>query len=163
MLVGNMVFSVVLSASSAALLLYLRGQAADPQQASANAWPFVLGLALLVFSAMVAIQYAIQHLKTKSRSSHVEPEGSGGDTITMLAIVIASIAYIASLQFIGHILGTYVFLLLCFYLLGVKERLKLFGLPLLMVAIYTVGFSMLLYIPLPRGVGIFRTLSEVFR
>lgn len=161
---GNIVFGFVISVLSAALLYYLHHQSAgDAQQAAANIWPFRVAVALLVLGLVITGQSAWSLNRAGSASVQPTEPGARKSTLLMLATVVLSIAYIASLRLLGYMIATYLFLLISFYVLGVKEKLKLFGLPLLMVAIYAVGFSMLLYIPLPRGIGVFRTLSDLIR
>lgn len=163
MLRGNIVFGLVVSVFSTALLYYLyRQSAADAQQADANIWPLRVAVGLLLLGLMIVAEYAWRLYSSRSDTT-APPAEARRNTFLMVAIVLLSIAYIASLRTVGYLVATYLFLLISFYVLGVKEKIKLFGLPLAMVTIYTVGFSMLLYIPLPRGTGIFRTISDVVR
>ena len=161
---GNIVFGLVISVLSAALLYYLHNQSAvDAQQAAANIWPFRVTFALLVLGLVITGQSAWSLNRAESNAARSTEPTDRKSTLLMLATVVLSIAYIASLRFAGYMVATYLFLLISFYVLGVKEKLKLFGLPLMMVTIYAIGFSMLLYIPLPRGMGVFRTLSDLIR
>ena len=160
---GNIVFGLVISVLSAALLYYLHQSAGDAQQAAANIWPFRVTVALLVLGLVITGQSAWSLNRAGSDAVRPTEPSERKSTLLMLATVVLSIVYIASLRLLGYMVATYLFLLISFYVLGVKEKLKLFGLPLMMVAIYAIGFSMLLYIPLARGTGVFRTLSDLIR
>lgn len=162
MLFGNMICGIVVSLFSATLFFYLHGQSLREygQEISPNVWPSTLAFGLMILGGLVAIQYAARLVKNGMEQKEAMDPGAKKNTLIMLAVVLITIAYIISLKIIGYLLATYLYLLVSFYLLGVKEKPKLFFLPLLMVFLYTVSFVMILYIPLPRGMGIFRTLFD---
>lgn len=162
MLFGNMICGVIVSVFSATLFFYLRGQPLPEygQEISPNVWPSTLAFGLMILGALVAIQYAVRLVKNGTGQEKAIDPSTRKNTLIMLAVILITIAYIISLKILGYILATYLYLLVSFYLLGVKEKPKLFFLPLLMVFLYTVSFVMILYIPLPRGMGIFRTLFD---
>jgi putative tricarboxylic transport membrane protein len=162
MLFGNMICGIVVSVFSAILFFYLQSQSLPKygQEMSPNVWPSTLAFGLMILGGLVAIQYAVQLVKNGlEKKKEVGLDGKN-NTLIMLAVILITTAYIISLKILGYILATYLYLLVSFYLLGVKEKSKLVFLPFLMVFLYTVSFVMVLYIPLPRGMGIFRTLYD---
>jgi len=162
MLLGNMICGIVVSVFSAVLFFYMQNQSLPEfgQKISAYVWPSTLAFGLVILGGLVAIKYGTQLLKTGKEGNKNIGEYAKKNTLIMLAIIFITIAYIGSLKLFGYIVATYLFLSISFYLLGVKEKSKLFLLPFLMVLLYTIGFVIILYIPLPRGVGIFRTLFD---
>ena len=162
MLLGNMIFGVVVSVFSAVLFFYLQGQSLHEfgQKISANVWPSTLSFILMIFGGIVAIQYAFRLTKIGIKEKRKASPESKKNILTFFTIILATIAYIISLKILGFIIATYLFLFVSFCIVGVKDKFKLFFLPFLMVCIFTVGFVMILYIPLPRGMGIFRTLFD---
>ncbi|MFK4997112.1 tripartite tricarboxylate transporter TctB family protein [Bacillus sp. N9] len=68
----------------------------------------------------------------------------------------AIILYVVLLNFIGFIISTILFLYGISFLLGQKKQLNAILFTIVTTGVFIVLFSVLLEIPLPRGLGIFR-------
>ena len=67
--------------------------------------------------------------------------------------------YIIVVHYVGFLITTPVFMALYMYVTGYRKRVMLVAAPLLAIAIFLLLFVVATYIPLPRGIGIFKDIS----
>jgi putative tricarboxylic transport membrane protein len=117
-------------------------------------WPKIVLIILIALSATLTISNIIKWKKSRSEKS--EPEQ--GWKRVLIAIVLA-VAYIYFLKPLGFIIATPLFIL-GMMLLIMPKRKKVIPFTILgiMGMIYII-FAKLLYVPLPKGFGIFHDLS----
>lgn len=78
----------------------------------------------------------------------------------MLVInVLLLAAYIALLDVIGFILSTLIYLVACPLSMGFRKPLLLIVFSVITTTVLVVVFGIVFYVPLPRGVNVFRELS----
>ena len=91
-----------------------------------------------------------------------EAQSTSKELIRMIGTIGLVFVYLYLIRFMGFISSTLVFSF--FYLVLLKERrpLLLAIAPLALVAVIYLIFTQLLVVPLPRGVGIFHSISGFF-
>jgi len=82
--------------------------------------------------------------------------------VRFLAAIGLSIAYLVLLPVLGFIAITPVFMIAFMLLLGEKSKGWILGVSIAMTAIIVVLFTKAMYVPLPRGVWLFREFSQLF-
>ncbi|WP_175637229.1 tripartite tricarboxylate transporter TctB family protein [Oceanobacillus sojae] len=130
-------------------------------------WPYIL-LILMVFLGLYGIVSTL--IKAKIMKSEeitaVQGETEPVRKIFKLSIPIVSllvvIIYVLLLNIIGFIFSTILFLYGITLLLGTKKQWTAILFSIITMAIFVILFSVLLQIPLPRGVGVFRAFSLFF-
>lgn len=78
--------------------------------------------------------------------------------VSLLVVII----YVLLLNVIGFIFSTVLFLYGITLLLGTKKQLTAILFSIITMVVFVILFSVLLQIPLPRGIGVFRELSLFF-
>jgi len=120
-------------------------------------WPQVsLGGVLLASLALVA--RGIWRYRVKGCDSQPFAQTRGG---TLVLAVVLSLAYSVGMHFLGFLLSTFMFQVGFLLIQGVR-RYTVVIVPLGLTALLYGLFIRLMYLPLPRGVGIFRTISLMF-
>ena len=166
MIKGNIVTALTVFLLSLGLSVYISlqekvgmmgGQIIDP-----NTWSLILVIGLIFFSLVLLIRYGLQLFQSEpSLINEDAPRIDKADRITMLLFGVLSALYIVSLKYIGYILGTILYLAITYRFLGVRGMKKIILLPLILVAIFVLVFGRLLYISLPKGVGIFYEITSI--
>lgn len=117
-------------------------------------WPRII-LGLLIFMSLIKVFTGFtDYLKEPEQEKSDKPE-----KYYLFVILTLIIAYILVINFIGFIISTLLFLLASFYLLGMRKKLILMLVPLSITIFVTILFVGLLYIPFPKGVGFFETIT----
>jgi len=73
--------------------------------------------------------------------------------------ILISFIYIASLKWVGFTITTPIFMALFLYITGYKKKIMLTAVSLITTAVFLLLFVIATYIPLPRGHGIFKSIS----
>jgi len=134
--------------------------------ADASFWPRIV-LALLIFVAAMAFIESLQkYLKAKKTASAEEKEKGGrsfaiskGTRQLIYAFVLLFIYVLLGLPYMGFLLSTFLYLMLFMLLAGNRKPVQYILFPILICIISVYVFGQILYVPLPRGVGIFQQLS----
>ena len=67
--------------------------------------------------------------------------------------------YIIVVHYVGFLITTPVFMALYMHVTGYRKKVMLVVAPLLAIAVFLLLFVVATYIPLPRGIGIFKDIS----
>jgi len=163
---GELVFSLLIFVGS--LFLYwvtgsfgarisLGGGAAQMGPAF---WPrFLLG-ALILLSGIVSVGMIRRIAKEKAWGESLTTMDRG--KFRFFAAIGLSIAYLFLLPVMGFIAITPLFLIGFMLLLGEKSKGWILGVSIGMTVIIVVLFTKAMYVPLPRGVWLFREFSLLF-
>lgn len=135
-----------------------------------RAWPQFLALIIISLSIFNIFKYYVanKHDLSKAPKKEKEDEPSKEYESTVeypqnLWISLAMLClYVLLMPFIGFIFSTLVFIGVNIYIMGLKKLRFLFPIVLIIVLILVVVFPNFLGVPLPRGIGIFNTLSRIF-
>ncbi|CEI81701.1 hypothetical protein J18TS1_38400 [Oceanobacillus oncorhynchi subsp. incaldanensis] len=129
-------------------------------------WPYIL-LILMIFLGLYGIVSTLIKAKVmKSEELIAKEEAAPVKKIFHLSIPVVSllvvIIYVLLLNVIGFIFSTVLFLYGITLLLGTKKQLTAILFSIITMVVFVILFSVLLQIPLPRGIGVFRELSLFF-
>ncbi len=130
-------------------------------------WPSIILILMLVIAIMGIIKTFINSKKASAVHAEKTDETEEPEikffNIPMSLVSIASIIlYSMCLYFFGFIISSILFLYLMTQLMGAKKKLVIILTSVILTALFVGLFSILLSVPLPRGVSIFRAFSLLF-
>lgn len=161
---GELIFSLFILAAS--LFLYwvsgsfakstvLQGAHMGP-----SFWPRLILGALIVLSGIVAAGTVRRISRDKAWGEALLTFDRG--KMRFFAALALCIAYLFFLPLVGFVALTPLFMILFMLLLGEKSKGWIIGVSLVMTAVVVILFTKAMYVPLPRGVGLFREFSLLF-
>ena len=106
-------------------------------------WPKIILLLIIILSVTLLIQFVIQSLKEKKARPKEDLSAEKEGFRMLILTVILSLLYGFGVSYVGFLLSILVF-------------------PLCLTVVIYAIFIKILYIPLPRGTGIFLTISRLF-
>lgn len=125
-------------------------------------WPKVILVLIIVLSAVQIVQQTVSIVKAPpedpAQPDSADKSGSG----MLVQTIILSLVYGFSVSYVGFLLSVFVFEILFLLVLNVKRIKALVLYPIGLTAVIYAIFIKVLYIPLPRGTGIFLTISRFF-
>lgn len=164
MLKGELIFALLIFVVS--LFLYWvtgsfrTGTLLQGGQMGPAFWPrFILG-ALILLSGIVSVGMIRRIAKEKAWGESLMTMDRG--KVRFFAATGLGVAYLALLPVLGFIAITPVFMIAFMLLLGEKSKGWILGVSIAMTAIIVVLFTKAMYVPLPRGVWLFREFSLLF-
>ena len=131
-------------------------------------WP---GLALIILFVCSSIEMVrlLRQSKTEreakaaadEKKKRALQEAMGEEDNRNLLIFGGFIAffYIIVVHYVGFLITTPVFMALYMHVTGYRKKVMLVVAPLLAIAVFLLLFVVATYIPLPRGIGIFKDIS----
>lgn len=124
-------------------------------------WPKFILICMMILSFLVAVD-AFCARKKSTREKFSEVAKSAGSRIRFFSALVLIIAYFFIMNIIGFIALTPFFLIAFMVLLGEKSWPWMIGLSIGMTILIVLAFTQAMYVPLPRGVGIFHDFSVLF-
>jgi len=161
---GELIFGLLILAGSL-LLFWVTGSfqkqtALQGAQMGPSFWPrFLLG-GLILLSGIISVGVIRRIMKEKAWGESLMTMDPG--KVRFFAAIGLSIAYLVLLPVLGFIAITPVFMIAFMLLLGEKSKGWIIGVSIAMTAIIVVLFTKAMYVPLPRGVWLFREFSLLF-
>lgn len=130
-------------------------------------WPYILLITLVVLSIMGLTKTFITATKERVReNTRVNDEEEIEARLFNMPMSIISISaiiiYTLVLYFAGFIISTILFIYILTQFLGAKKQIVIVLFSVLITIAFIWLFSIVLKVPLPRGVGIFRGFSLFF-
>ncbi|RKL66460.1 hypothetical protein CR203_14250 [Salipaludibacillus neizhouensis] len=130
-------------------------------------WPYTLLILLLVLGAYGIISSffkskKIQETEATEDNEDNEPERRLFKLSIPIVCLITVILYVLLLSVFGFILSSLIFLYGLSFLLGEKKQLNAIIFSIATTTVFVFLFPVLLSIPLPRGMGVFRHFSLLF-
>jgi len=123
-------------------------------------WPkFILGC-LILLSGIVSVGTIRRIAKEKAWGESLMTMDRG--KLRFFAAIGLSVAYLILLPVLGFIAITPVFMIAFMLLLGEKSKGWIIGVSIAMTAVIVVLFTKAMYVPLPRGMWLFREFSLLF-
>jgi hypothetical protein len=131
-------------------------------------WP---GMALSILFVCSLIEFIRQFRQTKeeraakevedNRKKRALQEAMGEEDNNKLLIFGGFIAffYIIVVDYVGFLVATPVFMGIYLYVTGYRHKVMMIVAPILAIAVFLLLFVVATYIPLPRGIGIFKDIS----
>lgn len=164
MLKGELIFALLIFVVS--LFLYWvtgsfgTGTVMQGAQMGPALWPrFLLG-ALLLLSVVVSVGTIRKITKERAWDESLLTMDRG--KVRFFAAIGLGVAYLILLPVLGFIAITPVFMIAFMRLLGEKSTGWILGVSVAMTGIIVVLFTKAMYVPLPRGVWLFREFSLLF-
>jgi putative tricarboxylic transport membrane protein len=161
---GELIFSLLIFVVS--LVLYWvtgtfgTGTVLQGAQMGPAFWPrFILG-AIILLAGIVSVGTIRKIIKEKAWGESLMTMDRG--KVRFFAAIILGVAYLTLLPILGFIAITPIFMILFMLLLGEKSKGWIIGVPIAMTAVIVVMFTKAMYVPLPRGVWLFREFSLLF-
>ncbi|MEH7237170.1 tripartite tricarboxylate transporter TctB family protein [Bacillus sp. JJ1562] len=132
-----------------------------------KAWPSIILILMLVLAIMGIIKTFITSKKAaaaqleKSKETE-EPEKRIFNIPMSIISILSIILYSVGLYVFGFIISSILFLYLLTQVLGAKKQLVIILVSVILTVFFVWLFSIVLKVPLPRGIGIFREFSLLF-
>ena len=124
-------------------------------------WPKFILIAMMVLSLWIAVDAFRARKKTAGDKSGAAAKSAVSRIHFFLALTLI-IAYLVLLNVAGFIALTPFFLIAFMVLLGEKSWPWMIGLSIGMTVLIVIAFTQAMYVPLPRGIGIFHDFSVLF-
>jgi len=125
-------------------------------------WPKTILFTVIVLSGSLFLKNVIMGLRREKFGQEEVPVPEKEGAKRLIMAIVLSIIYGFSVTYGGFLLSIFLFQVLFLLILKVKRLLVLALFPLSLTVILYIIFIKVLYIPLPRGVGIFLTFSRLF-
>jgi len=159
---GELVFSLLIILVSAVLLWIaqsFRGMGIYAKLGP-NFWPTLVLLSLIVLGVVVSVASVRKISREKSWGEPILTMDRG--KMRLLAAFGLIVVYLILIKLLGFILTTPPFMVLFMLLLGEKSKGWMLSVSVGMTAIIVIMFTKAMYVPLPRGVWLFRQISLFF-
>lgn len=122
-------------------------------------WPRMLLIGIAIICAFLLVEYFLKREKVAAEGK--KPLLDIRQIRFLIAVAMIT-AYILLLPRVGFIIITPVFMIAFMYLLGEQSKAWILGVSVGLTAIIVVLFTKAMYVPLPRGQGIFLQFSQIF-
>lgn len=159
---GELVFSVLLVLVSAVLLWVAQSYEGMGIYAKLGPdfWPTLVLLSLIILGVIVSVATARKISREKAwREPLMIMDGSKARLFSAIGLIIS---YLILVKLTGFILTTPPFMVLFMLLLGEKSKGWMLSVSIGMTAIIVILFTKAMYVPLPRGIWLFRQFSLFF-
>jgi putative tricarboxylic transport membrane protein len=124
-----------------------------------DVWPKLILVSMMALSAGLAYNTIRDVLKGKI------PESSkirfSAENLRFIAATTLIATYLGLLPVIGFLVLTPVMMIAFMYLLGERSKPWIFSIPFVLTLGIVLVFTKLMYVPLPRGMGIFLKISHL--
>lgn len=121
-------------------------------------WPQLILGGMLILSVMLLVDIYIRKGKLRGK----EHEGPKPYPKNFWITVVIALLYSFGLNILGFPISTLLVLFSFLWVLGVKQIKALVFWSVSLTAVFIVLFPILMTVPMPRGTGIFRTISLLF-
>ena len=164
MLKGELIFSLLIFVAS--LFLYWVTGSFQGRTVLQNAqmgpafWPRFILVSIILLSGIVSVGLIRRIAKEKAWGESLMTMDRG--KVRFFAAICLSVAYLILLPVLGFIAITPVFMIAFMLLLGEKSKGWIIGVSIAMTAVIVVLFTKAMYVPLPRGMWLFREFSLLF-
>lgn len=162
MLKGELVFIVLIVLVSAVLFWVAQSFQGHGIYAKLGPefWPTMVLGALMILGIFVSVGIARKMSREKSWDAPLFTKDPG--KLRLFAALGLIIAYLILIKLMGFILTTPPFMVLFMILLGEKSKGWMLTVSVGMTVIIVILFTKAMYVPLPRGVWLFRQISLFF-
>ena len=123
-------------------------------------WPKFLLICLMGLSFLVAVD-AFREKKKRSSEKEETLKVDSGKVRFLLAVGFI-VLYLILMQVFGFILLTPFFMIAFMVLLGERSKIWIFSVSIGITFVIVFAFTKAMYVPLPRGQGIFLKFSQFF-
>jgi len=130
------------------------------REVGADFWPKTLLVILILLMVILIIKSLIvrKRKEAKGEKPHHEKENWKGWLLVVFMVVI----FIVAQYFIGFLITLIIFIATILYLMGWKKKISLVIISLFLAFLFTITFGRFLHVPFHKGMGIFRSISQIF-
>lgn len=128
------------------------------REVGADFWPKAL-LLMLLFLTLILNLKAYFNRKKPEAVEKTEAGNGDEDWRTWIYLSILSAFYVALQVFIGFIFAGLLLTTISLILFGYRKKAMIAVVAIVFTVIFTLGFGKFLFVPLPRGIGVFRSFS----
>jgi Na+-transporting methylmalonyl-CoA/oxaloacetate decarboxylase gamma subunit len=131
-------------------------------------WPG-MALAILFICSLIELIRLLRQTKEQREAKEVADEkkkralqeamGEADNRNLLIFGGCIAYLYIMVVHYVGFIITTPLFMAVYLYVTGYRHKVMLIVAPILAVAMFLLLFVVATYIPLPRGIGIFKEIS----
>jgi len=125
-------------------------------------WPKVILLVTIILSGLLAVKNVLSWMQNRDIGNQQIIEKEPENLKRLLLAIVVSLVYGFSVPYTGFLLSILLFQFVFLFILKVKKVWVLVLYPLSLTTVIYLIFIKILYIPLPRGQGIFLTFSRLF-
>jgi putative tricarboxylic transport membrane protein len=123
-------------------------------------WPKFLLICLMALSFLVAVDAIRARKKGHSDKEEISKVDSG--KVRFLFAIGFIVLYLILMRSFGFIILTPFFMVAFMVLLGERKKIWIFSVSIGITFLIVVAFTKAMYVPLPRGQGIFLKFSQFF-
>ena len=130
------------------------------REVGADFWPKLLLCLLIILTAALNVQLLV----TRKRSDKTATQDSDGEKEhwrSWLFLVLAIVIYVSIQYLVGFLIASLFLVIVSTYILGYRRKWPSAIMGLSVTLLFVLVFGRFLFVPLPKGVGIFRTISQV--
>ena len=158
---GEMVIPIALIVLSIFLFVKTYGfEFTTHHQAPPTLWPRGILILLVLACGLLIGKFILEERKKGTdRTGKTESETQWGMVFKGILVLFL---YMFLMGYVGYILSTLAFTLAAMLMLGNRNKVHLVLTPLLTTVLVFIIFTHAMYIPLPKGISVFRTFSQIF-
>ncbi len=131
------------------------GMTVSTDKIGANGFPQMIIIISFLLLLYITYNYIKNKGKAKKDGFNIKDKGF---RIMLINIVLLAI-YIFTMNYIGFILGTFIFIIVAAWSMGYREKVKSLIFSLVLTMSITLVFGKVFYVALPRGLGLLREIS----
>lgn len=105
-----------------------------------------------ILSVLILVLNTIQLIKVITGNLIKVKKKEDLDSKKLLLILVASIVYVLSLQVLGFVISSLIYLILAMYLLRVENKKAIVVISVLTIVVIYLSFGILLKVPIPKGI-----------
>lgn len=157
-LIGDLIISMILIIFAFYMFIEagnFKMVASSAKSLGAAFWPKIILILLLILSCIQFLTI-LKKWRLENKKSLLPPLKVLGRSVLIL------LCYIISINKLGFLFSTIVFQFVFLYNLGIRKLSYLVTTPIVITGFLYLFFIKIMYIPLPRGLGLFRDLSLLF-
>lgn len=123
-------------------------------------WPRFLLFCMMALSAIIVVE-TIQKVRKGILKAGPRVRFDSG-TLRLCLAVFLIILYLSLMNIVGFLMLTPFLMMAFMYLLGERSKGWIFSISFGMTIVIMLVFTKAMYVPLPRGIGLFLSISHLF-
>jgi len=125
-------------------------------------WPRLILVGIIILTVILLIIKIYKDKVIRGKALKLKVEKRSVATGRLVLLVLLCFIYANIINYIGYLIGTVIFAVLALFCMGVRKPFILFFYSLGITTVVYLIFTKILYMMLPRGIGIFYKFSQFF-
>ena len=126
------------------------------EQIGAGFWPRLNLIGMVILALFIMIRSLVRRKKAALPKNEPQEEMNTVGVVICGAILLS---FVLLMPYIGFLLSAFLGMMALIYALGERKKLVIFLTAFVLVLVVYLSFGKFLFVPMPRGVSIFRELS----